>query len=1171
MKEKRQKRYVKKIKTVCLAGLLVTAQCAGMVLPVEASPAEVTGQEIGLQTEIPVTASQVDETNLIPSHVRDIFDAQFYRNTYPDVDAAFGDDEQALFKHFMMFGLKEGRIGSPILNIAMYRSLYPDLAAAFGDNWDLYVLHYFRFGIAEGRSNGIAKRSSNAVTAKTSDTGAVYVNNKGTSYDDKGNVLIPWDVITRENYLTLETLRQRCGDTLVLLLDKNGNVTFVGGNFSDVKVKDIDSARESLHCMMKLLNFPEDTTQLYLTHVNTDSRGDIYYRFSAQEKETGYLYADTDIIVGADQSGKVLSLSSSSGTRYYNTELLEKTVDWDEITARKAAEGWTLCPGEPVLKYDSVLNQFVWVKYYEKDDIVCEYRVAVSTDSSYDIDEECYYQGMPTAGSYSYDFYFKNDISTVEWTVYDYYGNEVKLPMAYEQGKGYYLLDKKRKIVGIDYSDSLVPRYFQNQGELATYYISAVSNIQSVWDTYYELGLFDDEAPTPILFRQNALEFYQASCGYDCGVLSVEIYSEDSVATYDTIAHELAHGVLAMITGNLAYRNATGAINESYADILGNLLEMIAVENGSKLGYAGADNWLYAEGVTGVALRDMAVPGNAGQPDRVGGEYFEMDTNDRYAALNDYGGVHENSGILNRICYRMYAEAGISKKELFLLWYDTLQQLNEDTDYGSIRRYMEYALRRHGLENKIDTVNKVFDDGRVDSYVSGTTWKEMEAAPGSSKVTLNFKNMPENIVLSVLGYDQERGAKLYIDNDSAGTPGVLLKEGSSLDHILVVPYQNNVPAFSSVFGTVRDPVVGTEDRNLEIDYRDVLAAELTKNNVALSEQDQNSFLEVMFVLSDTLTGSVNEWKIILKRPDEDVDVTFDINVTLLQAVQSEPSGNMSSIDLPRRAVLCKDSEYAYTITLKKSDGTEWEKEANLNTGDMQTEESRTVRISFEETADDWIKHTVTETAALSVERGALTEAGDVAAGNDVEACSKVAQNSDMNRADDVVIDDDTAENTTAIASDSVENDDILAGDYTEENEAVIVDDAGENDDTLEGDDIAENATAIVGDAAENNDVLSDGDIAQNVTAIVGDTGEKDDLAQEKSENMEADKNAADVRTSDEIEHETVMSEEGEEETGKNECEDDDIASDIGEEAVQNAGNSASGSEDSRIDTTATLW
>lgn len=975
MRRERYGYFAKELKNVCLAGLLTLSQCATAVLPVMAAPADAAVQAVGQNvTGVSGYVLSPDETGLIPSYVSDIFDAEFYKKQYPDVAAAIGDDEQALLQHFLLFGLAEGRTGSPILDIARYRSHYPDLAALFDDNWDLYVQHYFRYGIAEGRSSG--------TLAKTSDTGsgsgAVYITKEGSSYDDKGNVLIPWEVIT-EGYLTLEALRERCGDTLVLLQDKDGKVNFVGGNFSDVKVTDVDSARESLHCMMKLLNFPEDTAELYLTHVNKDSKGDIYYRFSAQEKETGYLYADTDIIVGANQSGKVLCLSSSSGTRYYNTELSEKTVNWDGITARKAAAGWTLCPGESVLKYDAVLNQFVRVQYYEKDGIVCEYRVAVSTDSSYNMDEECYYQGMPTAGSYSYDFYFKNDISTVEWTVRDYYGNEVKLPMAYDQGKGYYLLDKKRKIVGIDCSDSLTPCYFQNQEELAKYYISAVSNIQSVWDTYHELGLFDEEAPTPILFRQNVLPFYQASCGYDCGVLDVEIYSEKSVATYDTIAHELAHGVLAMITGNLAYQNATGAINESYADILGNLLEMIAVGNGSNLGRT--TDWLYAEGVTGAALRDMKVPGNMGQPDRVGGEYFEMDTNDRYAALNDNGGVHENSGILNRICYRMYAEAGIPQKELFLLWYDTLQQLNEDTDYGSIRRYMEYALRRHGLENKIDTVNRFFDDARVDSYVSGTTWKEMEAAEGASKVILNFRNMPQNISISAFQVAPATGYKVYIDNDSAGTPGVLMKEGSKLEKIYLCPVENNRNMFAmGVLGTLKDPEIKEDDRELVIDYHDVLAAEFTSNNQALADRYQADFMEVTFALKDTSTGNVSGWSIVLKRPDTTVDVTFDINVTASQAIPADPAGEPDGVTSPRRAVLRQDSEYAYTITLTDTDGAVWKKDTRLNTAEMELEESRTVTITFVEEGDNWVRQTTTAAASLlSEEEESNNVPGDEAA------------------------------------------------------------------------------------------------------------------------------------------------------------------------------------------------
>ncbi|MCR4763495.1 MAG: SGNH/GDSL hydrolase family protein [Lachnospiraceae bacterium] len=38
-----------------------------------------------------------------------VFDAAFYAATYPDVVAALGKSESALFKHYMTFGIKEGR------------------------------------------------------------------------------------------------------------------------------------------------------------------------------------------------------------------------------------------------------------------------------------------------------------------------------------------------------------------------------------------------------------------------------------------------------------------------------------------------------------------------------------------------------------------------------------------------------------------------------------------------------------------------------------------------------------------------------------------------------------------------------------------------------------------------------------------------------------------------------------------------------------------------------------------------------------------------------------------------------------------------------------------------------------------------------------------------------
>ena len=86
--------------------------------------------------------------------MRDVFDAKYYAEQYKDLKDAFGDNEDALYKHFVEYGLKEGRNMNPIIDIAKYRKQYEDLDKAFGDNWDAYVEHYFKYGVKEDRNNG---------------------------------------------------------------------------------------------------------------------------------------------------------------------------------------------------------------------------------------------------------------------------------------------------------------------------------------------------------------------------------------------------------------------------------------------------------------------------------------------------------------------------------------------------------------------------------------------------------------------------------------------------------------------------------------------------------------------------------------------------------------------------------------------------------------------------------------------------------------------------------------------------------------------------------------------------------------------------------------------------------------------------------------------------------
>ena len=85
--------------------------------------------------------------------LRDVFDAQYYSETYSDLKDTFGTNQTALYKHYKTFGKKEGRTSTALIDVQKYRAAYPDLDAAFGDNWDAYVNHYIKYGFNEGRNS----------------------------------------------------------------------------------------------------------------------------------------------------------------------------------------------------------------------------------------------------------------------------------------------------------------------------------------------------------------------------------------------------------------------------------------------------------------------------------------------------------------------------------------------------------------------------------------------------------------------------------------------------------------------------------------------------------------------------------------------------------------------------------------------------------------------------------------------------------------------------------------------------------------------------------------------------------------------------------------------------------------------------------------------------------
>lgn len=112
----------------------------------------------------------------------------------------------------------------------------------------------------------------------------------------------------------------------------------------------------------------------------------------------------------------------------------------------------------------------------------------------------------------------------------------------------------------------------------------------------------------------------------------------------DVDGHELTHGVTEF-TSNLIYENESGALNEAFSDMMGNTIEFYADAN--NLDPAAEPDFRIGEdvinpGTVGAGFRNMADPGEFGDPDHLV---------DKYTGTSDGGGVHTNSGIANHAYY----------------------------------------------------------------------------------------------------------------------------------------------------------------------------------------------------------------------------------------------------------------------------------------------------------------------------------------------------------------------------------------------------------------------------------------------------------------------------------------------------------------------------------------
>ncbi|MGL1903364.1 MAG: M4 family metallopeptidase [Fibrobacterales bacterium] len=177
----------------------------------------------------------------------------------------------------------------------------------------------------------------------------------------------------------------------------------------------------------------------------------------------------------------------------------------------------------------------------------------------------------------------------------------------------------------------------------------------------------------------------------------------NALTVLDIAAHEYGHAITTY-SSNLVYSYESGALNESFSDIIGALVEFDTQADG-RTEYpdsrGGESDWLIGEDswVSRDALRDMQNPNRFSQPKFYKGPYW-------YSGSSDNGGVHTNSGVQNYVFY-LLAEGGAG--------------VNNGTSYSVIAMGIEQAgeIAMHANMYNLSS-NATYADSR-DAWILAAT------------------------------------------------------------------------------------------------------------------------------------------------------------------------------------------------------------------------------------------------------------------------------------------------------------------------------------------------------------------------------------------------------------------------------------------------------------------
>ncbi len=258
----------------------------------------------------------------------------------------------------------------------------------------------------------------------------------------------------------------------------------------------------------------------------------------------------------------------------------------------------------------------------------------------------------------------------------------------------------------------------------------------------------------------------------------------------DVAGHEMTHGVV-QNTANLEYYGESGALNESFADVFGAMIDR--------------DDWLVGEDVVKTsafpsgALRSLIDP-NQGQPTNSFNTGWQpKHVNQQFTGQEDNNGVHINSGIPNHAFYQFANVVGKDKAED--VYYRALDRyLTKSSQFIDARLAVIQAAQDLNLSSsEVQAARNAFDAVGITDGNSTTNQTDIEVNPGEDIIvyasedlqSLSFIRPDGTVIIENIASVGIRSKITVTDNGSA----IIFVNEDSQVHLVLPDWTTTTPTF----------------------------------------------------------------------------------------------------------------------------------------------------------------------------------------------------------------------------------------------------------------------------------------------------------------------------------------------------------------------------------------